>query len=149
LAKLGHWQQKLRRSAVMIDEDLRYEVSDQIAEVSLARRPANALSLSLLEQLIAAFERAAVDENVRAVVLTSAVPRLFSAGLDLGMMLGKSATEVRQLLHKLYVELADVQYNLGKPSIAAVGRLCAGWRHDAGHFLRRAGYRPKRDVWLS
>jgi hypothetical protein len=49
----------------MIDEDLRYEVSDQAAEVSLARRPVNALSLSLLEQLIAAFERAAVDENGR------------------------------------------------------------------------------------
>ncbi|TMJ66164.1 MAG: hypothetical protein E6G80_18925, partial [Alphaproteobacteria bacterium] len=27
--------------------------------------------------------RAAADENVRAVVLTSAVPRRFSAGLDL------------------------------------------------------------------
>jgi enoyl-CoA hydratase len=110
----------------MMDEDLRYEVSDQIAEISLARRPVNALSLSLLERLITAFGRAAVDENVRAVVLTSAVPRRFCAGLDLGMMLSKSATEVRQLLHKLYVELADVQYNLGKPSIAAVGGSARG-----------------------
>jgi enoyl-CoA hydratase len=98
-----------------MDEDLRYEVSDQTAEISLARPPVNALSLSLLEQLIAAFARASADENVRAVVLTSVVPRRFSAGLDLGMMLGKSAIEVRRLLEKLYVELADVQYNLGKP----------------------------------
>ena len=108
------------------DEDLRYDVSDRIAEISLARPPVNALSLALLEQLIAALRRAAADENVRAVVLTSALPRRFSAGLDLGMMLGKSATEVRRLLDKLYVELADVQYDLGKPSIAAVGGSARG-----------------------
>ena len=33
------------------DEDLRYDVSDRIAEISLARPPVNALSLALLEQL--------------------------------------------------------------------------------------------------
>ena len=107
-------------------EDLRYDVSDQIAEISLARPPVNALSFSLIEQLVAALRRAATDENVGAVVLTSALPRRFSAGLDLGMILGKSATEMRRLLDKLYVELADAQYNLGKPSIAAVGGSARG-----------------------
>src|SRR5499433_4146241 len=110
----------------MTDEGLRYDVSDQIAEISLARPPVNALSLSLLEQLIAALRRAAADANVRAVILTSAVPRRFSAGLDLRLMLGKPASDVRRLLDKLYVELADVQYNLGKPSIAAVGGSARG-----------------------
>src|SRR5215472_4552518 len=109
-----------------MDEGLHYDVSDQIAEISLARPPVNALSLALLEQLIAALRRAAADENVRAVVLTSALPRRFSAGLDLRLMLGKPATDVRRLLDKLYVELADVQYNLGKPSIAAVGGSARG-----------------------
>src|SRR5262245_41808061 len=93
----------IRRSAVTTDEDLRYDVSDRIAEISLARGPVNALSLSLLEQLIAALRRAAADENVRAVVLTSAVPRRFSAGLDLRLMLGTPATDVRRLPGKLYV----------------------------------------------
>jgi enoyl-CoA hydratase len=111
---------------VTTDEDLRYDVSDQIAEISLARPPVNALSFSLIEQLVAALRRAATDENIRAVVLTSALPRRFSAGLDLGTMLGKSATEMRRLLDKLYVELADAQYNLGKPSIAAVGGSARG-----------------------
>src|SRR6516225_7766451 len=91
----------IRRPAVTTDEDLRYDVSDRIAEISLARAPVNALSLSLLEQLIAALRRAAADENVRAVVLTSAVPRRFSAGLDLRLMLGTSATDVRRLLEAL------------------------------------------------
>jgi enoyl-CoA hydratase len=111
---------------VTTDEDLRYDVSDQIAEISLARPPVNALSFSLIEQLVAALRRAAADENVRAVVLTSALPRRFCAGLDLSMLLGKSATEMRRLLDKLYVELADAQYNLGKPSIAAVGGSARG-----------------------
>ena len=104
----------------MTMDEVRYDVSDQIAEISLARPPVNALSLSLLEQLLVAFGRAAADENVRAVVLTSAVPGRFSAGLDLGMMLGELPAKVRRLLDKLYLELADAQYNLGKPSIAAV-----------------------------
>ncbi len=110
----------------MTTDEVRYEVSDQIVEISLARPPVNALSLSLLEQLVAAFGRAAGDENVRAVVLASAVAGRFSAGLDLRMMLGKSPTQVRRLLDKLYVELADAQYNLGKPSIAAVGGAARG-----------------------
>src|SRR5207247_6880711 len=38
----------------------------------------------------------------------------------------KSPADVRGLLDKLYVELAEVQYNLGKPSIAAVGGAARG-----------------------
>ena len=110
----------------MADEIVRYDVSDRIAEIGLNRPPVNALSLPLLEQLVAAFRRAAADESVRAVMLTSSVARRFSAGLDLDLLLGKSAAEVRAFLDKLYVELADVQYNLGKPSIAVVGGAARG-----------------------
>jgi enoyl-CoA hydratase len=110
----------------MTDALLRYEVADRIAQISLARPPVNALNLSLLEQLIAALRRAAADENVRAVVLASAVPRRFSAGLDLDILQGTSGTGVRRFLDTLYVDLADVQHNLGKPSIAAVGGAARG-----------------------
>jgi enoyl-CoA hydratase/carnithine racemase len=107
-------------------DELRYDVSNHIAEISLARPPVNALSLALLEQLLAALRRAAADDNVRAIVLTSALPRRFSAGLDLRLLLGEPAAAVRRFLQKLYVELADAQYNLGKPSIAAVGGAARG-----------------------
>ena len=110
----------------MAGDIVRYDVSDRIAEISLNRPPVNALSLPLLEQLVAAFRRAAADESVRAIMLTSSVARRFSAGLDLDLLLGKSAAEVRAFLDKLYVELADVQYNLGKPSIAVVGGAARG-----------------------
>jgi enoyl-CoA hydratase len=108
------------------DAHIRYSVSDRVAEISLDRPPVNALSFSLLDQLMVALKRAAADENVRAVLLTSAVPSRFSAGLDLGILLGRSGGEVRQLLDKLYVELADVQYALGKPSIAVVNGAARG-----------------------
>lgn len=110
----------------MPHEYLRYEVYDQIAEISLARPPVNALSLALLEQLIAALKHAAADDTVRAVVLTNAVPDRFSAGLDLRLVSGKPAAELRRLLEKLYVALADAQYALGKPSIAAVDGVARG-----------------------
>jgi enoyl-CoA hydratase len=105
---------------------LRYEAANGIAEISLDRPPVNALNLAMLAELIDALQRAAADESVRAVVLASAVPRRFCAGLDLEILRGKSASEVRRFLDKLYVELSDVQYNLGKPSIAAVGGAARG-----------------------
>jgi hypothetical protein len=45
------------RPAVTTDEDLRYDISDRIAEISLAGPSVNALSIALLEQLIAALRR--------------------------------------------------------------------------------------------
>jgi enoyl-CoA hydratase/carnithine racemase len=99
---------------------VRYEVQDQVAQISIERPPVNAVNLSVLDELIAALRSAQADDNVRAVVLASAVPRRFSAGLDLNLVLGKSMTELRALLEKLYIDLSDAQYHLGKPSIAAV-----------------------------
>jgi enoyl-CoA hydratase/carnithine racemase len=106
--------------------ELRYDVSDHVAEITLARAPVNALNLSLLDQLLDALRHAAADDDVRAVVLTSALPRQFCAGLDLSIMAGKSEADVRPFLQKLYVELADIQHNLGKPSIAAVNGAARG-----------------------
>src|SRR6516225_11874482 len=99
---------------------VRYEAAGRIAQINIERPPVNALNLPVLEELIAALRRAAADDNIRAVVLTSGVPRRFSAGLDLNLVLGKSTTKVRVLLQKLYLELSEAQYHLGKPSIAAV-----------------------------
>jgi enoyl-CoA hydratase/carnithine racemase len=105
---------------------VRYQAADRIAQIGIERPPVNALNLALLEELIAALRRAAADDNIRAVVLTSGVPRRFSAGLDLNLVLGKSTTKVRVLLQKLYLELTEAQYHLGKPSIAAVAGAARG-----------------------
>ena len=110
----------------MSDPGVSYAVADRIARITLNRPPVNALSLDTVRAIVAAFKRAAADHEARAVVLTSAVPRRFCAGLDLALLLGKSSEQVREFLQALYVDLHDAQYNLGKPSIAAVGGAARG-----------------------
>ncbi len=100
--------------------EIHYEVRDQVAEIVIDRPPVNALSLPLIEATIAAFRRAGADDSVRAVLLSSANPKVFCAGLDLDIVKGRPGREMRQFLERLYVEYSDVQYRLGKPSIAAV-----------------------------
>ena len=100
-------------------EFVRYEVADRIARITLDRPPVNAISLRLLDELLDALRTAGADEGVRAVVIASA-HRVFCAGLDLDIVRGKAGHEVKQFLERLYFALNDVQYRLGKPSIAVV-----------------------------
>jgi enoyl-CoA hydratase len=110
----------------MADAMVRYVVSNRIARVTLDRPPVNALSLDMIRAVVAALRRAATDAEARAVVLESALARHFCAGLDLAMLLGKSAVQVRAFLDELYVNLHESQCDLGKPSIAAVGGAARG-----------------------
>ncbi len=110
----------------MTDATVRYDVSNGIARIRLDRPPVNALDLDMIRSVVAALERAAKDDGVRAAVLSSVVPNRFCAGLDLKILLGKSDTKVRAFLHELYIRLHDAQYNLGKPSIAAVSGAARG-----------------------
>ena len=53
----------------MAQELVRYAVSDAIAEITLDRAPVNALSLALIDALLAALAKARDDETVRAVIV--------------------------------------------------------------------------------
>jgi enoyl-CoA hydratase/carnithine racemase len=110
----------------MSDSGVSYAVADGIARIALDRPPVNALDLETIRAIVSALRRAADDNAARAVVLASAIPRRFCAGLDLGLLLGKSGEQVRELVQALYVDLHDAQHGLGKPSIAAVGGAARG-----------------------
>jgi enoyl-CoA hydratase/carnithine racemase len=110
----------------MTDKTVFYEVSGGVARIILNRPAVNALNLEMVRDVVAAFETAGKDAGIRAVVLSSALSKAFSAGLDLNTLLGKSEQKFRTLLQELYVRLHDAQYNLGKPSIAAVGAAARG-----------------------
>lgn len=97
-----------------------YSVTERIADIAVTRPPVNALDLGTIRELIAALRRAGSDAAVDAVVLSSGLPKVFFAGLDLGELLGKDTAQVHELLSTLYVELHEAQRQLGKPSIAAV-----------------------------
>jgi enoyl-CoA hydratase/carnithine racemase len=96
-----------------------YSVTDAIAEITLDRAPVNALSMALIDALLEALQKAKDDENVRAVIVASA-HKVFCAGLDLDIIRGKRATETKSFLERLYFALNDLQYRMGKPTIAAV-----------------------------
>src|SRR5215467_16284683 len=110
----------------MTDKTVVYEISNGVARIVLNRPTVNALNLEMIKDVVTAFEIAGKDEGICAIVLTSAISKAFSAGLDLNILLGKSEEKVRSLLQELYVRLYDTQYNLGKPSIAAVGGAARG-----------------------
>jgi enoyl-CoA hydratase/carnithine racemase len=76
--------------------------------------------------LLDALERARRDPEVRVVILGSAIAGRFCAGLDLGTFLKNSPTQVHDLVDQIYARLCDVQFNLGKPSIAAISGAARG-----------------------
>lgn len=108
------------------DTTVRYEASRGLAEITLDHAPVNALSVPMIEAIIAALKRAAADDDVRAVLIVSAVPKRFCAGLNLEILRGKAGAEARRFVQRLYVDLSDAQYNLGKPSIAVVSGTARG-----------------------
>jgi enoyl-CoA hydratase/carnithine racemase len=107
---------------------LRYEAAEAIATISLDQPDTrNALSDELLRELIAAFEAARDDAEVRCVVLTSTHEKVFSSGANLAGF----AAEV-PLVHKhfgteRFPRLFRLIGELGKPTIcAANGHVLAG-----------------------
>lgn len=99
---------------------LDYAVTDRVAEITLKRAPVNAINHDLIDELLLAYVRAKEDGEVRAIILTSAFERAFSAGMDLAMIRGGSGLDLRRFLEKLYMGMHDAQYRMGKPTIAAL-----------------------------
>jgi len=101
-------------------DTLDYVVKDRVAEITMRRAPVNAINHALIEDILAAYTRARDDEGVRAVILTSAFEAAFSAGMDLAMIRGGTGMDLRRFLEKLYFGMHDMQYRMGKPTIAAL-----------------------------
>ena len=112
--------------AANTDARVRYEIMGGIARIALAHPPVNALDLAMVRGVIAALHRAAADDAVGAVVVASTVAKRFCAGLDIVAMRGQSPEETRALVRELYLGLFDAQFQLGKPSIAAVNGAARG-----------------------
>jgi enoyl-CoA hydratase/carnithine racemase len=97
-----------------------FAVRARVAEITMRRAPVNAIDHGLIEDINDAYRRARTDPEIRAVILTSAFDRSFSAGMDLAMIRGKRGLDLRRYLEKLYFEMHDLQYRMGKPTIAAL-----------------------------
>src|ERR1700761_9472834 len=87
----------------------------------------NALSDELLGELIAAFEAAQGDDQVRCVVLSSTHDKVFSAGANLAGFAAEVPLVHKHFATERFPRLFRLLGELGKPSIcAANGHVLAG-----------------------
>ncbi|MBL7492156.1 enoyl-CoA hydratase [Frankia sp. AgB1.9] len=109
-----------------------YEVSDAVATITLDRpEAANAQTLELLDELDAAWRRAADDPEVRVIIL-QANGRHFSAGHDIKGVGGESngarpkvtLEGIYEVESRRFLEYSLRWRNVPKPSIAAVQGVC-------------------------
>ncbi|MBK1660799.1 enoyl-CoA hydratase/isomerase family protein [Paracraurococcus ruber] len=103
-----------------------YDVRDGVAELRFNNGPVNAITEPFLDALLAALDRARQDDTVRTVILASAIPGRFCAGLDLPAFLRGTPADAHRMVGKIYVRISEAQSALGKPSIAAVGGAARG-----------------------
>ena len=96
---------------------LMVEVAEGVATLTLNRpQRLNAIDMPLLEDLIAALDRAGTDPLVRAVVLAGS-GRSFCAGADIGQMVERSPQEWERIVDR-YLDPIRLISALDKPVIA-------------------------------
>jgi enoyl-CoA hydratase len=106
------------------------EIKDGIALITLNRpERLNALNYDLIDRLMAALDQIEIDAAVRAVILTGAGERAFSAGADIheftaSVRLG-AATALRDFVRRGQAMTARLEA-FRKPVIAAVNGLAFG-----------------------
>ncbi len=105
-----------------------YDVADGVATITLNRpEQRNAISPLMLRDLIAGFGMAKQDDGVRAVVLTGAGDKAFSAGADLAGFAADASEVTRHDERGLFVQLFLDMERLGKPILGCVnGHALAG-----------------------
>ena len=105
-------------------EAIRYELSDGVATITLARPESlNALNAPMRAELQAALKAAGRNEAVRAVVITGE-GRGFCSGADLRG--GSGERDFRRVLTDEYHPLITALRDLPRPVIAAVNGVAAG-----------------------
>jgi len=101
-------------------------IENSIANISLKRSPINAFSIDFLNEILITLKEVNNKKDVLAVMISSSIPNIFCAGLDLDILINKPILEVRKFLELLYIELWDTQYNMNKPTIAVIDGAARG-----------------------
>ncbi len=104
-----------------------YEQQDKVALLTLNRpQRRNAMNQALNRDLLSAFEQAAADETVRAVLVTGA-GKGFCAGADLAMFHSQpTPDQIYEAIVTSYQPMMEAIMRMKKPVIAAVNGVAAG-----------------------
>ncbi len=107
----------------MTTQDLRIEHQGGVSTIVLARPPVNAVSMQLLEELLAVLDELEARSETRCIVLRGDGTKAFCAGADLkgGNSVG-SGTKFRDLGRAVVDRLESIP----KPVIAAIRGWCIG-----------------------
>src|SRR2546428_3713036 len=98
---------------------------DGVALIHLNRPPANSYDRGFIDDLNAAIDEVRFDETIGAAVLTSDLPKFFSAGADIGVfrtVTGKARPMTILHMHEVLLKMEHTP----KLFIAAIGGHCLG-----------------------
>lgn len=106
----------------MSEPELLYEISHNAAWITINRESRrNALSLEIIDLFFEYLDRAATDDQVRAVCLTAVGDKVFCAGADLASAAGAGGHMAGA---RKYAELLKKMASFPKPMIARVNGHC-------------------------
>ena len=148
LVKAGAVRQAKKGRHGMSTDLVRYSVSGNIAEIMLDRPPVNALSMDLIDALLAALSKARDDEAVRAVIIGSA-HKVFCAGLDLDIVRGKPRDRDQEIPRTAVFRAQRYPVSHGQADHRCRRRRGAGRRHDDCDLLRHDHRRRRLYLRLS
>jgi enoyl-CoA hydratase len=100
-------------------EYLKIEKEEGIAIVTLDRPPVNSLNITAYQEIYDAFSECEQDESIGAVVFTAVGEKIFTAGLDVKQIAGKSIPEYFAF-GRVSRGCLDKIAGIRKPTIAAV-----------------------------
>jgi enoyl-CoA hydratase/carnithine racemase len=98
---------------------------DGVALIHLNRPPANSYDRGFIDDLNQAIDDVRFDESVAAVVMTSDLPKFFSAGADIGMFRTVTPRARAMTILHMHEVLLKIEHT-PKVFIAAIGGHCLG-----------------------
>jgi enoyl-CoA hydratase len=109
----------------MAYEALLLEKEEGVAIVKLNRPPVNSLTVGAYREIYDAFCELEKDDSVQAIIFTAVGEKIFTAGLDIKEVAGKSVSEY-YAFGRISRGCLDKIAGIGKPTIAAVFGLVLG-----------------------
>ena len=110
----------------MEEDAVLYRLKDGIGWITFNRSEAlNALNRHVLQQLSSILDAVKTDQRIKAIVLTGAGEKAFSAGADIQYLSQASPLEVQEFA-RLAVTVTNKIENLGKVAIAAINGYALG-----------------------
>jgi enoyl-CoA hydratase/3-hydroxyacyl-CoA dehydrogenase len=108
---------------------VRYDVDRGVAVLHLQSPPVNALSKRFLEALYTNVKRAHADDNVKAIIFISAIPKFFIAGADISEIQTRQYEKSDETFVQFLTsnnDFLNLVENGPKPAVAAVDGFALG-----------------------